>query len=210
MLIFALLDLAVDDLHRQIRILHHRTPVDRLHLAGARFGGVFLAHHALADGRHLRTVVGIDDRGDNVAAEGRTNLVEQVLIICLGLGIGVVADHELRTVGRQTAVQRRRHARREITAHGRRTEQGDLRLLPAGSGRTAPPYGAACGTARRSRRRPPRPCRRRIWPAPSRCRRRRAPSTTASSLTPSSSASSRPLVSNSRLTSATAPFSSSI
>ena len=41
----------------------------------------------------------------------------------------MVADHELRAVGCQTAVQRRRHARREITAHGRRTEQGDLRLL---------------------------------------------------------------------------------
>ena len=74
-------------------------------------------------------MVGIDDRGDDVAAEGGTNLVEQVLIVGLGLGIGVVADHELRAVGRQTAVQRRRHARREITAHGRRTEQGDLRLL---------------------------------------------------------------------------------
>ena len=84
-------------------------------------------------------MVGIDDRGDDVAAEGRTDLIEQILVLGLGLGIGVVADDELRAVGRQTAVQRRRHARREVAAHGRGTEERDLRLLlpdqPAHHGR---------------------------------------------------------------------------
>ena len=125
----ALFDLTVDNLHRKIGILHHRPPIDPFHFAGARFGGILLAHHPLADGRHLRTVVGIDDRGNDIAAEGGTNLIEQILVVRLGLGIGMIADNQLRTVGRQAAVQRRRHARREIAADGRSAEKRDLRLL---------------------------------------------------------------------------------
>lgn len=41
----------------------------------------------------------------------------------------MVADHQLRTVGRQTTEQRRRYARSEIAADGSRTEKGDLGLL---------------------------------------------------------------------------------
>ena len=37
-------------------------------------------HHALADRGHLRPLVVVDDRGDDVAAEGRANLQEQVLV----------------------------------------------------------------------------------------------------------------------------------
>ena len=88
-----------------------------------------LAHDALADGGHLRTVVGVDDRGDDVAAEGGADLVEQVFVLPAALGVFVVADHQLRTVGRKAAVKRRRHARREIAAVARRAEQHDLGFL---------------------------------------------------------------------------------
>ena len=38
------------------------------------------AHHALADGGHLRPAVVVDDRGDDVAAERRADLEQQVLV----------------------------------------------------------------------------------------------------------------------------------
>lgn len=73
-----------------------------------RAGFLFL-HHALADGRHLRTVIGIDDRRDDVAAESGTDLIEQILVDLTRLILGMRADFEARAVGRQTAVQRRRN-----------------------------------------------------------------------------------------------------
>ena len=125
----ALLDLTVDDLHREVRVRDHLLPVDRLHLARAGLCGVLLAHDALADGGHLRTVVGVDDRGDDVSAERRADLIEEVLILRTRLGVLVVADFELRAVGRKTAVQGRRYAGCEVAAHGRGAEQRDLGLL---------------------------------------------------------------------------------
>ncbi len=125
----ALGNLTVDDLHREVCVLHEFLPLDLLHLAGTRLGGIFAAHDAFADGGHLRTVVGVDDRGDDVAAEGGTDLVEQVFVLPAALGVFVVADHQLRTVGRKAAVERRRHARREIAAVARRAEQHDLGFL---------------------------------------------------------------------------------
>ena len=74
-------------------------------------------------------MVGVHDRRNDVAAEGRANLVQQILILRTGLRVLMVADHQLRTVGRQTAEQRRRYARGEIAADGGRTEKGDLGLL---------------------------------------------------------------------------------
>ena len=125
----ALRNLAVEDPHRQIGVLHELLPVDLLHLAGARHGGVLAAHDAFADGSHLGTVVGIDDRGDDVAAESGTDLVKQVLILLAGLGVLVVADHQLRAVGRKTAVEGRRYARGEVAAVAGRAEQRDLGVL---------------------------------------------------------------------------------
>ena len=74
-------------------------------------------------------MVGVDDRGDDVAAERRADLIEEVLILRTRLGVLVVADFELRAVGRKTAVQGRRYAGCEVAAHGRGAEQRDLGLL---------------------------------------------------------------------------------
>ena len=74
-------------------------------------------------------MVGIDDGGDDVAAEGRTNLIEQVLVRPAALGIGMVAYDEARTVGREPAAQRGGDARSEVAPHRRRTEQGYLGFL---------------------------------------------------------------------------------
>ena len=92
------------------------------------------AHHALADRRHLGPGVRIDDRGDEVAAEGRPDLVQQVLVRpVLALDV-VVADLEIRAVGGEPAAQGARDARREVAAVGRAADEEDLRLPPAGLG----------------------------------------------------------------------------
>ena len=74
-------------------------------------------------------MVRIDNRGDDIAAEGRADLIQEVRVLLARLGVLVVPDFELRTVGRQTAVQRRRDTRCEVPAHGRSAEQRDLGLL---------------------------------------------------------------------------------
>ena len=89
---FALLDLALDDTHGEVGILDELLPVDGADLAPAGLRGVLLAHDALADGSHLRPAVGVDDGGDDVAAESGTNLVQQVGVLLAGLGVLVVAD----------------------------------------------------------------------------------------------------------------------
>ena len=89
------------------------------------------AHDALADRGHLRPRVRIDDRGDQVAAEGRPDLEEQVRVgPVLALDV-VVADLQVGAVGGQAAAQGAGDARREVAAVGRAADQEDLRLAPA-------------------------------------------------------------------------------
>ena len=83
-----------------------------------RAGFLFL-HHALADGRHLRTVIGIDDRRDDVAAESGTDLIEQILVDLARLILGMRADFKARAVGRQTAGSADETLRTEVTAYRR-------------------------------------------------------------------------------------------
>lgn len=103
--------------------------IDFFNDAFTRRFGLFFLHHAFADGGHLRTMIRIDDRRDDVAAECRTDLVKQVFILFAAFHVGVRADFEARAVGRQAAVQRRRYARAEVASDRRGAEQRDLRLL---------------------------------------------------------------------------------
>ncbi len=86
-------------------------------------------HDARADGGHLRTVVGVHDGGHNVTTEGRTNLIEQILIYLIVLLVLVRTNLQLCAVGSQTAGQRRTYTGTEITADDGGTHQADLRLL---------------------------------------------------------------------------------
>ena len=52
----------------------------------------FLFHHALADGRHLRPRFRAHDGGDDIAAKGRPDLIQDVLVGFLGLGIFMRSD----------------------------------------------------------------------------------------------------------------------
>ena len=65
-----------------------------------------LLHDTAAHGGHLRTVLGVDDGGHDIAAECRTNLVEQVVIVYALLLVVVVAYLKLRAVCGKTARER--------------------------------------------------------------------------------------------------------
>ena len=74
-------------------------------------------------------MLGADDGGDDVAAEGRTDLIEQV-------GVGhafdlVVADPQVGAVGGQAGAQGAGHARRQVAAGGGGAVEDDLRLEAA-------------------------------------------------------------------------------
>ena len=90
--VLGFLYVAVDDLHYIIRLVYILG-----HVVVDDFTLVILVqdlffHHTLAHRCHLWAVFGVDDGGHDVAAEGRTNLVEQVLIRLALFLVLVVAD----------------------------------------------------------------------------------------------------------------------
>ena len=64
-----------------------------------------LLHYAGADSSHLRTVLWVDDGSHDVTTEGRTNLIEQTIIVLAAFLIVVITDFKLCTVGSKTAGQ---------------------------------------------------------------------------------------------------------
>ena len=64
-----------------------------------------LLHHAGTDSSHLRTVVWVYDSSHDVTTEGRTNLIEQTLVVLAALLVVVITNLKLCTVGSQTAGQ---------------------------------------------------------------------------------------------------------
>ena len=83
-------------------------------------------HHAFANGRHLRPTFGVDDGGDDAAAEGRSNLQQEVLVILLGHRVGVVANLQIGAVGGQATLGGAGHGRGQITAQRRRAIEHNL------------------------------------------------------------------------------------
>ena len=94
--------------------------------AGAGRVAVGHAHDAFADGGHLGPAVVVDDGGDDVAAEGGTDLVEEVGVEVLGFGIGVLADLEVGAVGGETGAEFGGDARGEVAAEGGGAVEDDL------------------------------------------------------------------------------------
>ena len=130
------LEVVLGGLHMVVEHFHHESfladvlahlGIDDLFLASAFVDS--LLHDAAAHGRHLGTVVGVDDGGHDVAAESGTDLVEQVLIGLAALLVLVGADFELRAVGGEAAGEARGDARTEVAADDRGAHQADLRLL---------------------------------------------------------------------------------
>jgi hypothetical protein len=74
-------------------------------------------------------VLGAHDGGDDVAAERRADLKEEVGV---GLALGrEVADAQVGTVGGEAGAQGARYARRQVAAGGRGAVEDDLRLVRA-------------------------------------------------------------------------------
>ena len=135
--------LLLDALHQrddEVLVAQHHAGADGDALLGARDGHgddapvappVLLRHDhdALAHGGHLRPVQRADDGGDDVAAERRPDLVEQVLVL-LALE-RVVADAQVGAVGGEAGAQGAGHARREVAAGGGGAVEDDLRLVLA-------------------------------------------------------------------------------
>ena len=88
-----------------------------------------LLHHTRAHGSHLGTMVGVDDSGHDVAAKGRSNLIEQVLVGLLVLLVLVGTDLQFGAVGGETAGERGRHARTQVTSDNGGTHEADLWFL---------------------------------------------------------------------------------
>ena len=88
-----------------------------------------LLHHTAAHGSHLRTMVGIDNGGNDVAAESWTNLIEQSLIVLAALLVVIVTNLKLSAVGSQSAGERRRHARTQVTTYDGGTHEAYLRFF---------------------------------------------------------------------------------
>ena len=107
-------------------------------------------HHALADGRHLRPLVEVHDRGDDVAAERRPNLQQQILVLDLRFRIDHVVDFQIGAVGGHARAKLRGHARRQIAAERRGAVNHDLRPMLADDVRQHP------GVRQRRKMRQPR------------------------------------------------------
>ena len=88
-----------------------------------------LLHHARADCSHLWTVVWVYDGSHDVTTEGRTNLIEQPLVVLAALLVVIFANLELGTVGCQNAGQIRRDTRTEVATDNGVTHQGNLWIL---------------------------------------------------------------------------------
>ena len=98
---------AFDHLDHEVRIGDVFLDVVAFDLALVALGEHLFLHHAFADGSHLRAVFRVDDRSDDVAAEGRTDLVEKILVRLADFLVLVVADLQCGAVGRQTALEGR-------------------------------------------------------------------------------------------------------
>ena len=66
-----------------------------------------LLHHATAHSSHLGTMLGIDNGSNNISTEGRTNLIEQIVVVSPRLGIVKVTNLEFGTVSSQATGERR-------------------------------------------------------------------------------------------------------
>ena len=88
-----------------------------------------LLHHATPHSCHLRPVVGVDNRCNDVSTESRANLVQQLIVMLACFLVVIVANLQLGAVGGKAAGKRRRHARSQIATDNRCAHQADLRFL---------------------------------------------------------------------------------
>ena len=128
-IVLRLLHVSLDDLHHAILVGDVVARVVTDDFAAIVRVAHLLLHHALAYGGHLWPVVGVDDGGDDVAAECGADLVEQILVGAAGFAVFVRADLQGRTVGGESAGEGRRDAWPKVATDDGGAHQGDLRLF---------------------------------------------------------------------------------
>ena len=81
------LDHIVFGLHKGVNVLINHLP-DVILVEHLGF------HHAGTHRGHLRTVIGVDDRGNDVSTEGRTDLIEEIFVTLLVLLVLIISDFQ--------------------------------------------------------------------------------------------------------------------
>ena len=104
--VLSLLNMAVDNLYDIVGWGNILRNVGINHLALVVLVENLALHHALAHCSHLRTVVRVDDSGNDVSAESGAYLIQEVLIVLACLLVVVVANLELCAVCGESACER--------------------------------------------------------------------------------------------------------
>ena len=86
-------------------------------------------HHSGTHRGHLRAVIGVDDRGNDVSTKGRTDLIEEIFVTLLVLFVLIISDFQSGAIGSEPACKRGTDTRAEVTTDRRRTHQTDLGLF---------------------------------------------------------------------------------
>ena len=74
-------------------------------------------------------MIGVDNRGNDVSTEGRTDLIEEVFVTLLVLLVLIISDFQGCAIGGEPACERGTDTRAEITTDRRRAHQTDLGLF---------------------------------------------------------------------------------
>ena len=128
-IIFCLFDVTFKDLNHIVFGLHKGVNVLINHLPRVVLIEHLGFHHAGTHRGHLRTVIGVDDRGNDVSSEGRTDLIEEIFVTLLVLLVLIISDFQGGAIGGEPAGERRTDPRTEVTTDRRRTHQTNLRLF---------------------------------------------------------------------------------
>ena len=115
--------------HLQGKILRLEDRRHRFDRAPAGRVGFAAAHHALAYAGHLRASLGVDNGGNDVAAKGGADLVEQILIHLILFLQRVIANLQIGAVSRQADAGGAGNARRQVTPHRRSADQENVGLV---------------------------------------------------------------------------------
>ena len=100
-----MLDVALDDLYHKVGLVYIVLYLVADDHALVVFIKNFLLHHTLTHGRHLWTMLGVDDGSHHITAEGGEHLQEYVFVVFSCLFIGIISNSEGSAVGCEATAQ---------------------------------------------------------------------------------------------------------
>ena len=126
---FSFFHVAVDNFNNIVCFRNKLSHVVTNNLTLIVFIKDFLLHHTLTNCSHLWTMLRIDDSGNDVTTESRTNLIKQIFVCNTCLLILMTTYFQLSTVGSQTTSQCRRNTRAKVTTDNGSTHKTNLRFF---------------------------------------------------------------------------------